>query len=93
MNVAVFCNWGKHRIVAFVELLRERLDDARLSAQIAHMARYCWDRDPNWTDDTWPSTETWQALYGLFMRTGYLRGIYAHIRGALLRAHTKGPCN
>ena len=45
VNVAVFWNWGKYRSVAFVELLGERLDDARLSVQITHMERYCWDRD------------------------------------------------
>ena len=56
--VAVNCSWGKHRSVAFVEMLRFALEH-RYRVSVTHMEQYRWDKKHDWRQDWWP--EHWDS--------------------------------
>ena len=60
VRVAVNCSWGKHRSVAFVELLRSNLEH-RHRVFVTHMERYRWDRGHHWRQDWLPKHWNWNS--------------------------------
>ena len=60
VRVAVNCSWGKHRSVAFVELLRSNLEH-RHRVFVTHMERHRWDRGHHWHQDWLPKHWNWNS--------------------------------
>ena len=59
--VAVNCSWGKHRSVAFVEMLRFALEH-RYRVSVTHMEQYRWDKKHDWRQDWWPKDSYFRAV-------------------------------